>query len=217
MIWRMGAVFLLAFGMALVNAKPAEAALQVWICNDALCAGEVAVTDNLAGDVNPVLGAITVITGAGSVELATSYPFTGSPANPFLNLTYSFGATDFGILGTPYVFASQTGFTGVGSARLEANASNGGGITTAYAGAGAFTPPTGTAIIGPLPMDFVASGSVPAAPYYLALGIQVTAGVGGAASGDATITVPEPASMTLFGLGLLGAGFTARRRRRQAI
>jgi hypothetical protein len=215
MMARMGGALLLAGAFVVATPAQADAALMVWICNDAACAGEVAITDNGAGDVNPVAGAVTVITAGGSVELATSYPFIGSQAQPVLNVTYNFGAADFAALVTPYVYASQDNFTGGGTAYFEADASNGSGTATAFAGIGPFAPPgaAGDIIGGPCLMDCTDTGSAPAAPYYLAIGLGVTAGNGGGASGDATLVVPEPASMALFGLGLLGVGVMSRRRK----
>lgn len=213
---RMGGALLLAGAFVAMSPARADAALMVWICNDAACAGEVAVTDNMAGDLNPAAGAITVITAAGSVELATSYPFIGSPAEPVLNVTYNLGSADFAALVDPWIYASQDAFTGQGSLYFEADASNGSGVATAYAGAGAFAPPgnAGDIVGGPCIMDCNDTGVAPAAPYYLAIGLNITPGAGGGASGDATITVvPEPASMALFGLGLFGVGVMSRRRK----
>ena len=216
---RIGGVLLLASAFVVMNAAQSDAALMVWICNDAACAGEVPVTDNLAGDVNPTLGAITVITPAGSVELASTYPFLGTPTEPVLNLTYSFGRADFVLLsGTPFVYAAQTGFLlSPGTAIFDANASNGGGTATAWAGTfpSVFNPPGNPLEIigGPCLMPCSDTGNVPAAPYFLAVGVAVTPGAGGGASGDATVTVPEPASMALFGLGLFAVGVVSRRRK----
>lgn len=220
---RVGGALLLAGAFVVMSPAQADAALMVWVCNDAACDGlgpDIVVTDNGAGDATSLTdGKITVALAGGSIELASSYPFIGTANQPVLTLVYEFGSADFAAFGpTPYIYTAMDGFLLTpGIAHFEADASLGGGTGTAYAGNGAFVPGQVTDIIGgPCSIDPVEcndSGAVPGAPYYLAIGLQVTAGTGGGATGDANLTVvPEPASLALFGMGLFGVGVMSRRR-----
>jgi hypothetical protein len=146
-----------------------------------------------------------------------SYPAAGSLDRPYLNLTYRLTSAAPG----PFIYASFDGFTPPTSAplRFTANASDGTGSATVYGGATPFAPPGifgAGALFGPQLMPVATSVFGPLNnPYFLAIGLQVVPGTSGLASGDATLQVPEPAMMALFGLGLFGAGVASRRRRKQ--
>jgi hypothetical protein len=50
-------------------------------------------------------------------------------------------------------------------------------------------------------------------PYSLTIGVMITRSSAGSTTGDLNLQVPEPTSMALFGIGLMGVGAAARRRR----
>jgi hypothetical protein len=223
----------MAFALVVGTSTKAEAAFFALICNDILCSGggDMQVVDNGAGDTIPTVGLInfSFATGgvSGSVNTSASKPLIGSAGSPELDLTYTVTG-----IGDVWLFASDTDFTGVGSTFLMNNGNCSGSCvidTRAWGGA------TNTAFniggsFGPLLINLAdqavtdagygVSGSGPTVgvavnPYSLTLGVNVVRTSGGVTSGDAHLSVPEPATMALFGLGLMGFGAASRRRRQK--
>ncbi len=199
---------LLAGAFVVVTAARAEAGLIVYVCNDATCSGgdDFVIVDDGIGDANSAVeGQITAVIAGIGIELATSYPRVGDPSQPYLNLTYSIG--DLSVFGgTPYLYALQDGFTYQGNVLVEADASDGSGQVAVYADLGA-------PIFSCLAMDCAGTGLAPAAPYFLMIQVQPTAGGLGSASGDVTITAVPDGGSTMMLLGSVLVGFGAFRRK----
>jgi len=229
MIARVGGVLLLASAAVLFGGtqNKAEAAFIAYICNDAACAGggDVIVTDESGSDTAAGAG---VVAASGSVagyefaiNISQSKPVVGSAASPALNLTYN--ATNIvGGSATIWFYASDTDFVGITPLNEVFNASAGTTVSTAIYGgssnanldltnllasAGPVAPPTGDVF---LTTPVVGLG---ANPYSLTVGVSTSSP--NVASGDLKL-VPEPATMSLFGLGLFSAAMAARRRKNQA-
>lgn len=237
---RTGSALLLAAVIGVASTTTAEAAFVAAICDDAACngVGDVIVSDGGAGDLDALFGGATagIIVAGGSVggytfSLNTSQtkPVFGSAAQPAINLAYQLTG-----VGDIWLYAGDTGFTGVGHVSLLVNSTTPplgstlpGQITTAYAmGADENVPVSTNGLnlspvlitIGPIANAFSAAATgglvgVGVNPYSLAVGVNVSRTATGTSSGDATVSVPEPASVALLGLGLLGAGAAVRRRR----
>jgi hypothetical protein len=220
-----GLLTAIVVGAAVLAAtSTAQATLMLRVCDGPGGTGTcTTVTDNLAGDTNPVAGVVSFGGAFGgfsaAVNTALSQPVIGSLASPELDIAFVVGGG-----GTGSVLASDTDFTGIVNLHFDF-----GGTTT---GQVAFTAWGGTSnthfdmtnaidgVQGPFgPGPFSGSslselvgGTV--IPYSLTLGVDITQREG-VSSGDVHLnSVPEPATLLLVGSGLVAGGVWRRRRSR---
>jgi hypothetical protein len=185
----------------------------------------VVVTDGGGGDACANLGCVswTGSVGLWSVNILSGLtkPLLGAPVAPHMDLGFNDVYTgtvpgtltilwsDTGFSTGPAVFVSDIGGTrasGVTTVAYSdfASASNALNALTTPLCAGSFTT---SAFAGSCSSAFAGG-----AAYSLTQRIVLTATGPGQASGDHGIQIPEPSSLALIGLGLLGLGFAGRRR-----
>lgn len=219
------AVAAIAMGFVAASSSRADAGtLTLFICDTQFCtANSVVAVDNVSNDLNPGTGRIATFEGGiggfdvFDMESALAQPADGIGVNPLLDITYQASAAP-GTTGDVWLYLTDTDFTGMGGLTIQNNGNNNGGtVTTAdvnvYGGTSNSPVDIGN-LIGSV-SGLTASGFFPfnpsVNPYSLTLEFHLVAS--GTTTGDVSTSVPEPASMALFGFGMLGAALRRRYRR----
>ena len=220
MMAKIGGVLVLAMALALVTATSTEAAQMLTLTSGLT---SVTITDNGAGDVNPSVGAITFIGSVGAfnalnVSTGVSKPILGSAANPFMDLNSVNISSSGG--GTLVIDHFDDGFTGLTNFSMAIGGVAGlGGAGGALTYSAFFNQGAGNVLIdtlGPFSGAFSGTGGggpTTLTPYSLTQRVTIVHGAGTVGTSFNATLIPEPATLALFGLGLIGVGFATSRRR----
>jgi hypothetical protein len=178
----------------------------------------VTVIDQSADDVNPIEGIVTAVWTSpdtlwtSTVSIGTTYPADGSQMDPYMDLNAVVTSPGAGTLTITF---EQDGFM---AAMGKVNSDVGGTLNqNASAMFMAMADGQMVSSIGPFmsagafmgsdSVDFVAGST----PYAMSLQAVITHDSSGTTSFDYQVEVPEPGTLALLGLGLIGFGLSRRR------